>query len=35
MPELGLILAGDCAKAASVSIGDRCDVFFPKLGAGR
>ena len=33
LPELGLILAGDCPKAAVVSISDRCDVFFPKLGA--
>ena len=33
LPELGHILAGDCRKAAAVSISDRCDVFFPKLGA--
>ncbi len=32
LPKLGLILAGDCPKAAVVSISDRCDVFFPKLG---
>ena len=33
LPELGRVLAGDCPKAAAVSISDRCDVFFPKLGA--
>ena len=33
LPELGRTLAGDCPKAAGVSIGDHCDVFFPKLGA--
>jgi len=33
LPELGRVLAGDCRKAAAVSISDRCDVFFPKLGA--
>ena len=33
LPELGRILAGDCRKTAAVSISDRCDVFFPKLGA--
>ena len=25
LPKLGLILAGDCPKAAVVSISDRCD----------
>ena len=33
LPELGRILAGDCRKAAAVSISDRCDTFFPKLGS--
>ena len=33
LPELGRVLARDCRKAAAVSISDRCDVFFPKLGA--
>ena len=33
LPELGRVLAEDCRKAASVSISDQCDVFFPKLGA--
>ena len=33
LPELGRILAGDCRKAAAVSISDRCDIFFPKLGS--
>ena len=33
LPELRLILAGDCPKAAVVSIGDQCDIFFPQLSA--
>ena len=33
LPELGHILAGDCRKAVAVSISDRCDIFFPKLGS--
>jgi hypothetical protein len=33
LPELGRVLAGDCPKDAAFSISDRCDVFFPKLGA--
>jgi hypothetical protein len=33
LPELGRVLAGDCPKAVAVSISDRCDVFFPRLGA--
>ena len=33
LPELGRVLARDCRKAAAVSISDRCDVFFPKLGS--
>ena len=33
LPELGRVLAGDCRKAAAVSISDRCDTFFPKLGS--
>ena len=33
LPELGRVLAGDCRKAAAVSISDRCDIFFPKLGS--
>ena len=33
LPERGRVLARDCRKAAAVSISDRCDVFFPKLGA--
>ena len=33
LPELRLTLAGDCPKAAVVSISDRCDIFFPQLGA--
>jgi hypothetical protein len=32
-PELRLTLAGDCPKAAVVSIGDQCDIFFPQLSA--
>ena len=31
LPELRLILAGDCPKAAIVSISDQCDIFFPQL----
>jgi hypothetical protein len=33
LPELGRVLAGDCRKAAAVSISDRCDIFFPQLSA--
>ena len=33
LPELRLTLAGDCRKAAAVSISDQCDIFFPKLGS--
>ena len=33
LPELRLILAGDCPKAAVVSISDQCDIFFPQLSA--
>ena len=33
LPELGRVLAGGCRKAAAVSISDRCDIFFPKLGS--
>ena len=33
LPERGRVLARDCRKAAAVSISDRCDVFFPKLGS--
>ena len=33
LPELGRVLARDCRKAAAVSVSDRCDVFFPKLGS--
>jgi hypothetical protein len=33
LPELGCVLAGDCPRAEAASISDRCDVFFPKLGA--
>ena len=32
LPELPLILAGDCPKAAVVSISNQCDIFFPQLG---
>ena len=32
-PDLRLILAGDCPKAAVVSISDQCDIFFPQLSA--
>src|SRR6516165_8973402 len=31
MPGLGEILAGDCPKARTVSINDRCGVNFPQL----
>ena len=31
--ELRLTLAGDCPKAAAISISDQCDIFFPQLGA--
>src|SRR3954468_17118043 len=30
LPELRLILAGDCPRAAVVSISDQCDIFFPQ-----
>ena len=33
LPELRLTLAGDCPRAAVVSIGDQCDIFFPQLSA--
>ena len=33
LPELRLTLAGDCPKAAVVSISDQCDIFFPQLSA--
>jgi len=33
LPELRLPLAGDCPKAAVVSISDQCDIYFPGLGA--
>ena len=33
LPELRLILAGDCLKAAVASISDQCDIFFPQLSA--
>ena len=33
LPELRLTLAGDCPKAAVVSISDQCDIYFPGLGA--
>ena len=33
LPELRLVLAGDCLKAAVVSISDQCDIFFPQLSA--
>ena len=33
LPELRLILAGDCPRAAAVSISDQCDIFFPQLSA--
>ena len=33
LPELGRVLAGDCPKAAVVSISDQCDIFFPQLSA--
>ena len=33
LPELRLILAGDCPRAAVVSISDQCDIFFPQLSA--
>jgi hypothetical protein len=33
LPELRLILAGDCPKAEVVSISDQCEIFFPQLGA--
>jgi hypothetical protein len=33
LPELRLILAGDCPRAAVISINDQCDIFFPQLSA--
>ena len=33
LPDLRLILADDCPKAAVVSISDQCDIFFPQLSA--
>ena len=33
LPELRLILAGDCPRAAVISISDQCDIFFPQLSA--
>ena len=33
LPELRLTLAGDCPRAAIVSISDQCDIYFPGLGA--
>ena len=33
LPELRLTLAGDCPRAAVVSISDQCDIYFPGLGA--
>ncbi len=33
LPELRPILAGDCPRAAVVSISDQCDIFFPQLSA--
>ena len=31
LPELRTILAGDCLRAGSVSVNDRCGVHFPQL----
>jgi hypothetical protein len=31
LPELRLLLPGDCSQAAAASIGERCSVFFPQL----
>jgi len=31
LPELCDALAGDCPKAESVAVGERCSVFFPQL----
>ena len=31
LPELRLILAGDCPKAEVPSIGERCSIYFPQL----
>ena len=31
--ELRLTLAGDCPKAAAISVSDQCDIFFPGLDA--
>ena len=33
LPELRLTLAGNCPKAAGISISDQCDIFFPQLSA--
>ena len=33
LPELRLTLAGNCPKAAAISVSDQCDIFFPGLGA--
>ena len=31
LPELRLILPGDCPQAEATSIGERCSVYFPQL----
>jgi hypothetical protein len=31
LPELRLILPGDCPRAEATSIGERCSVYFPQL----
>ena len=33
LPELRLQLAGDCPKAAAISVSEQCDIFFPGLSA--
>ena len=31
LPELRLILAGDCPKREAVAVGERCSIFYPQL----
>ena len=35
LPVLGQLLAGDCPRANSASIYERCDIGFPQLPGGR
>ena len=31
LPELADILAGDCPQAETISVGERCSVYYPQL----